>query len=395
MTTRGRLRVVHVITTLTTGGAERQVELLAAASRHDVAVVSLYTGGVVEDALRARGIPVHVLGMDGWRKAAAVLRLARLLRRLQPDVVHVHLLSAQLWGIPAARLAGVPVVVSTEHSIMDTTIEGRPKSEWLRRLYLALERRTTETIAVSAETARRLRAWGVGTDRRLTVINPPIDFTPPETRAADRSAVRRELGIPDDAVVIGAVGRLDVVKRHATLVRAVADQLRRGRHLVIVGDGSLRADLERLAAELGVARAVHLTGPRGDVPALFAAVDVLVSASRDETFGMAVVEALGAGLPVVFEQCPALDGLPLPRDRARRIDRDLDAADEREALAEAVDQLVAGGAELRPAPDVLVDRYGTARTAAAVDGVYERLVTRCAPSASSTGAIRSTTQSQV
>lgn len=368
-----RLRVVHVITTLTTGGAERQVELIAAASRHDSSVICLYAGGVVEDALRARGIPVSTLGMDGWRKAAAVPRLARMLRRLRPDVVHVHLLSAQLWGIPAARVARVPVIVSTEHSIMETSIEGRPKSEWLRRLYLALERRVVETIAVSDATARRLREWGVAPERRLTVINPPIDFTVRPDGAADRARIRRELGVPDDAVLIGSVGRLDPVKRHATLIRALGDRLRDGWHLVVVGDGPLRDELEALARELGVAAAVHLTGPRGDVPALFEAMDVFASPSRDETFGMAIVEAVGSGLPVVYAQCPALDGLDLPRDRVREIARGVDDAEEQRELAAAVQDLVDAATGRAPAPDVLVERYGVARTAAAIDAVYERL----------------------
>jgi hypothetical protein len=208
-----RLRVVHVITSLTTGGAERQVELIAGASRHDVRVISLYSGGVVEAALRARGIPVQILGMDGWRKAAAIPRLARRLREHAPDVVHVHLLSAQLWGIPAARLARVPVIVSTEHSIMETTIEGRPKSEPLRRLYLALERMTTATIAVSDATVQRLHDWGVPGTGAMTVINPPIDFDSLRSDEEARLAVRAELGIPGAAEVVGSVGRLDVVKR--------------------------------------------------------------------------------------------------------------------------------------------------------------------------------------
>lgn len=368
------LRVVHVITTLTTGGAERQVEALATASRHDVRVVSLYSGGVVADALRGRGVPVDVLGMAGWRKLVAPLRLARLLRRLRPDIVHVHLLSAQLWGIPAARLARVPVIVSTEHSIMETTIEGRPKTAWLRVLYRLLDRLATHTIAVSEATRERLAAWGVQDARRISVVNPPIDFAAmAQPGADDRAEVRAELGIDAGALVIGSVGRLDPVKRFDQLLTAVVDLLRGGAHLVIVGDGPLRPDLLDRAAELGVSAAVHLTGPRADVPRLLDAMDLFVSPSRDETFGMAVVEALAAGLPVVYAQCPALDGVPIDGGRAVRIARDTDPAAEQADLCAAAEALVGAGTERAPVPEGLVERYGVAGTAATVDALYDRL----------------------
>ena len=169
------LRVVHVITSLTTGGAERQLEMLVRRSAHESVTIALYAGGPVADSMRAAGERVEVLDLVGWRRALTSVVLARRLRHYRPDVVHVHLLSAQLWGIPAARLAGVPVVVSTEHSLMDDTIEGRPHTWWLRLLYRGLERLATHTVAVSSTTAQRLRRWGVqGT--RITVADNGIDF---------------------------------------------------------------------------------------------------------------------------------------------------------------------------------------------------------------------------
>ena len=373
-----RLRVIHVIATLTAGGAERQVELIAGESRHDVQVVALFRAGVVEQALLARGVPVHILGgMDGARRLTAIPRLARLLRAQRPDIVHVHLLSGQLWGIPAARLARVAVVVSTEHSIMQDTIENRPKTEALRRLYLSLHRLTTCTIAVSPATAERLREWGVPGTQDMPVINPPIDFAALQVDPAARAEVRAEFGIPLDADVIGAVGRLEPVKRLDRLLRAVAPLLRNGEaHLVIVGDGPEEATLTALARELNVAAAVHLTGPRGDVARLLSAMDVFISPSRDETFGMAIVEAAGAGLPVGYAQCPALDGLDLPASRFRTVSPTAQGDEELAALAAAVSELLASGRAA--VPEVLQARYGATQTAARIDDLYEQLTAQAA-----------------
>ena len=368
------LKVVHVITSLTTGGAERQLELLVNRSEHRTATIALYAGGPVADSLRCSGHRVEVLGMDGWRKLVAPLRLARRLRRYRPDVVHVHLLAAQLWGIPAARLAGVPVVVSSEHSLMDDTIEGRPHTWWLRLLYRVLERMTTHTVAVSATTAGRLHQWGVA-DERITVVDNGIDFERLAFDPAARRRVRDELGLDDGVTVIGVVGRLDPVKRIDTILRAAAPLLRDGRHLVVAGTGPLWAELRALSARLGVADAVSWLGARGDVDEVLSAMDLLVSASADETFGMAVVEAVGSGLPVVYVQCPALEELPEDVPGAVRVAQgDGQDLDVRLLTAALVAQL--DGLQRWPVPAVLGERYGAVGAAAGVDCLHRALMER-------------------
>lgn len=368
------LRVVHVITTLTTGGAERQLELLVGRSRQQCATIALYEGGPVADAMVARGDLVEVLGMRGWRKALAVPRLAARLRRYRPDVVHVHLLAAQLWGLPAARLVGVPVVVSSEHSLMDHSIEGRPLTPPLKAVYRVLERLASHTVAVSGTTAERLHRWGVAPDR-VTVIDNGIDVEGLAFDPAARARVRAELGITSDTVVVGAVGRLDPVKRMDQVVRALAPRLRAGGcRLVVAGAGSLLPQLRDLADELGVGQAVHWLGARGDVHDVLCALDVLVSASRDETFGMAVVEGLAAGLPVAYVECPALEELPGPVAAARQVPELDDEAAQVAALTAAVDELLDGGVHRRDVDPALNARFGAAAAAGRMDRLYSSLV---------------------
>ncbi|WP_460446610.1 glycosyltransferase [Angustibacter aerolatus] len=368
---------MHVITALGTGGAERQLELLVARSRQQSAVVALYEGGPVADAIRALGVRVEVLGMAGAARLTAVPRLVRLLRRYRPDVVHVHLLAAQLWAIPAARLAGVPVVVSSEHSLMDDSMEGRPLTPALRGTYRVLERLASHTVAVSATTAQRLQRWGVD-PQRVTVVDNGIDVDALRFDPAARAAVRAELGVDDDTLVVGAVGRLEPVKRMDQVLRAAAPLLRdRGAVLVVAGSGSLAAPLAELARSLGVEGRVRWLGSRSDVAGVLSATDVLVSASRDETFGMAVVEGLVAGLPAAYVECPALEELPAPVAAAVQVP-ELDDDDEQVAalgrvLAQLADEAVARGLQRLPVDPALRSRYGAQPAADRVDAVYRSL----------------------
>ncbi|MCM3887280.1 glycosyltransferase [Frankia sp. R82] len=368
------VRVVHVITALAAGGAERQVQQLVGQSISETTVICLYGGGVIADELQAAGHRVQVLGMDGWRRAAAPLRLARRLHQLRPDVVHVHLLAAQLWGLPAARLARVPVVVSTEHSLMRNSVEGRPLTPTLRRAYLLLERLATHTVAVSSATAGRLTDWGV-CPARMSVIANGVDVDASAFSATGRRSVRAELGVADHTSLVGAVGRLDPVKRFDVLIDAVAPSLTVGeRELVIVGAGAERDALRERCAWLGVTEAVHFLGARSDIPAVLSAFDVLVSPSRDETFGLAVVEAVANGLPVVYGQAPALSELTRPPRTATQIPLHLDAPAERAALATAVDNALAAGPRGGEAPAELRERYAISNVADTIDILYRRLL---------------------
>ena len=379
--------VVHVITALNTGGAERQLQWLLEHSRYRGSTVALYEGGIVAQAMVRDGHRVDVLGMNGISKFTAMLRLARLLRRLRPEVVHVHLLAAQLWGIPAARLAGIRVVVSSEHSLMDSTLENRRLTRSLLTIYRTLERLAAHTVAVSATTRDRLAHIGVKASR-ITVVDNGIDFAGLTFTPAGRLSARREWGIPEDAVVVGAVGRLEPVKRFEPLLVEIAPMLLRAdAHLVIAGDGPLRARLAELAGSLDIADRIHLLGPRDDMRCVLAGFDVLVSLSRDETFGMAVIEALGNGLPVVYESCPALTELPetpgwavqVPSASTTGPADNLDG-DAREAsgLLAAIDRARrAPGRNPQgrfPVPPALPAAFGIEKTAAAVDRVYDELL---------------------
>lgn len=355
------MRVLHVITGLAAGGAETQLRLLLRHSRHDAAVVALYNAGSVADQLRADDIPVFDLGMRSNREVGAIGRLVGIMRSGRYDVVHTHLYRALVYGRLAARMAGVERVLATEHSLLDDRLEGREATRAVRLLYRVSERAGQLTIAVSRAVRDNLLAWGLRADRVVVVPNG-LDVRALEFDPRDRCRVRSSLGIPGEAEVIGGVGRLHPGKRFDELLRESAPTLSDRRHLVLLGEGPERRALERLASALQVAERVHLVGEQPVAPFL-AAMDVLVSPSRQETFGLAILEALANGLPVLYRRCPALDELGADVPMAVRIRP-------RDELRAPLEQLLGKPGGNRACPQVL-QPLDIRKMAATIDDLYD------------------------
>jgi glycosyltransferase involved in cell wall biosynthesis len=368
-----------VITGLGVGGAELQLWTQLRHSRHHAEVVTLYNKGPVAGMLEADGVPVTDLGMTRNTQLSALPRLRRLIRSGGYDVVHTHLYRSQIYGRIAARLAGTPVVLTTEHSIGETHLERRRMTFGVRGLYLASEFCSQATIAVSDTVRDRLVRWGVP-EPRIRVIPNGVDFDRVAFDPQVRVRTRRELGIPDDAHVTGVLGRLDPNKRFDLVIEAVAPLLaqpgdiphaghwsgrRRPRRLLVVGKGDHGEHLEKVAAEHGVTDRVVFTGERHDVAAMLSAMDLFVAASVQETFGLSVLEALANGLPALYTTCPALRGVPT--GLARRVD----------GTAFALRAGIARDLRRDPGPrtpdEEVRTRYGIEAVARQVDDLYEEL----------------------
>jgi glycosyltransferase involved in cell wall biosynthesis len=314
------MRVMHVITGLRTGGAENQLLLLTRHTSTDPMVVALTNPDEVATALRAGGVPVIDLAMRGNKDLVAIGRLTRLMRRYRPDVVHVHLYRATLYGRVAAGLARVPVVVTTEHSLLEGELEGRRTTTAVRTLYTATERFNDATLAVSDAVAGRLSRWGVP-PAKVRVVPNAVDLRALRVDEALRAAVRSELGIPLTTRLIGGIGRLHRVKRWDRMIQALAAELGDDVQLLLVGSGEEESALRELAEASGVARWVHLPGARSDLAAVLSAMDVVVSPSPQETFGLSLVEAVAAGRPVVYVSSPGLEAVA-PLQGATQVSED-------------------------------------------------------------------------
>ncbi|MFG2308561.1 glycosyltransferase [Streptomyces sp. NPDC048566] len=369
------MKALHIITGLGVGGAEQQLRLLLRHLPVECDVVTLTNPGAVAAGLTDDGVRVIDLGMTGNRDLAALPRLVRVIRAGRYDLVHTHLYRACVYGRLAARLAGVRAVVATEHSLGDSQMEGRRLGSGVRALYLASERLGRSTVAVSPTVADRLRRWGVP-GPRIEVVPNGIDVARFRFDPVLRERTRRRLGLPEGAYVVGGVGRLAPGKRFDVLVRALAE-LPDDCWLLLVGGGTEESVLRRTAHEAGVADRVLFTGerpaggsPGADLPSLTAAMDVLASPSPEEAFGLAVVEAMAAGLPVRYVSCPAVEDLPPEAAHgAVRVAGDTDS------FVRALTRCRAGGPASRTAPDA-AHHYCITRSAARLMDVYTAAVSR-------------------
>ncbi|MEU6334109.1 glycosyltransferase [Streptomyces cellulosae] len=375
------MRALHIITGLGVGGAEQQLRLLLRHLPIPCDVVTLTNPGPVAEGLRADGVRVLHLGMAGNRDLGVLPRLVRVIRSGGYDLVHTHLYRACVYGRLAARMAGVRAVVATEHSLGDSQMEGRALTQGVRALYLASERLGSATVAVSPTVADRLKRWGVPAPR-IEVVPNGIELDRFRFDPERREHTRRRLGLPDGAFVVGGVGRLAPGKRFDVLVRALA-RLPEDCWLLLVGGGPEEHVLRRTAHEAGVSGRVLFTGerpavpdgtPGPDLPSLTSAMDLFASPSTEEAFGLAAVEALAAGLPVLHGSCPAIEDLPPDASAgARRV------RGGPEEYARAITEVRAAGPAPRTAAGA-ARHYSITRSSARLMDVYAAAVAGPSPS---------------
>lgn len=327
------LRVAHVVLSMDVGGLESIVMDLVREGRRlgqRVAVVCLDRPGMLAPQVEALGAGLACIHKPPGIRLETFRRLRSLFRDLRPDVVHTHQIGALFHAGPAARLAGVPSIVHTEHG----KHYDRPRTRWVGRL---AGRHAARFFCVSADIAAAVEAYRIAPRRRIRVIANGIDTE----RFRDRGEglmVRESLGIPPGAPVVGTVGRLSEVKRQDLLIRAFRQVLagRPDAHLLLVGDGPWMDRLRELAAGLGLADRVHFAGYQGRPAPYLQAMDVFALSSQSEGMPLAILEAWAAGVPVVATR---VGGLPELIDEDRTgvlVDFDDEAA-----LAGALGGLIA------------------------------------------------------
>ncbi len=287
------VRVLHLVYHLGCGGMENGVVNLANhmdPDRFRVGICAFVGGGEYEKRLDPARTPLFAMGKKEGNDPLLPFRLARLLRRWRPHVLHTHAWGTLVEGVLAGKMARVPVIVHGEHGTMET----RRRNVWVQRVFW----RWTDRVLSVSEMHRQRLIRTIGPGPGITVIPNGVDterFRPPRDRAGERQA----LGWDPDEVCLIAVGRLVPVKDHALLIRAFAratQGMKERVRLYVVGDGPLRNELERLARELGVADRVVLPGRRDDVPALLRAADVFVLPSKSEGMSNTLLEAMSTGL---------------------------------------------------------------------------------------------------
>ena len=292
-------RIIHLITDLSTGGTPLALLRLLSAidrNRYNPTVICFFYGDdFIANEIKNLNIPVINLGMTHRGRFDAFLRLSRSLYDLQPVILHTWLFHANITGRIFGRFYKVPLIIASRRSV---NIGGG----WREILMRWTSGMNDKIIAVS-EAARKaeIESSNVPSDKVVTIYNgiDPLPFTSVSDEAA--LEIRNSFGIPDDALLLGAIGRLHPAKGFNDLITAMTllKTETNSIQLLIVGEGELLNQLKLQVHNNNLSRTIKFTGLRNDIPEILSALDVLVSPSLWEGLPNVVLEAMAAGKPVV------------------------------------------------------------------------------------------------
>jgi sugar transferase (PEP-CTERM/EpsH1 system associated) len=379
----GGLKVAHVVISLDIGGLERIVVDLVRQGRergHEVAVVCVERPGRLAARAEELGARLYCLNKRPGIRPGAFGRLRDVLREFRPDVIHSHTIGGLFYVGPAARALGVPLVVHTEHINNVRHPNSSRLARWRRRWLMRLSGAFCDRFfCVSQDIADELAARRIIPRSKLCVLLNGID-TAHIGRPTDRAGLRRALGIPAAAPVVGNVARLNPVKCQNVLIRAFARLRPRfpEARLLLVGDGPCRSELERLAAGLGVADAVHFAGYQAEPERYLQIMNVFALTSSLEGLPLAVLEAWAAGLPAVASSVGGVPDLIVhghngllfpPGDEAALVG----------CLAEFLGDPARAARVGEEARQEVVSRYDLRRMAGDYDRHYRELLGRAVP----------------
>jgi L-malate glycosyltransferase len=294
------VRILHISSARSLGGGERHLaDLALACSRrgHEV-YAALPQRSPLRDELKA--LPagnIFTLGLRNALDIRSALSLAGLLREHRIDILHAHVARDYPLAALAAKREKTSSLIITRHVLFP-----------LNKLHAVTFRQARRVIAVSQAVERSLSTRKIFPVRKIAVIPNGVDFRrfDASLREFDREAFRRRMKIPHGSLLVGSVGDIKRQKGYEDFLRAAAHIAREEKraHFVIAGRdnsaaGEHRAALESLVRELGLTARVHFTGWLDDVAPLLASLDLYVSASHTESFGLSMVEAMASGLAVV------------------------------------------------------------------------------------------------
>jgi glycosyltransferase involved in cell wall biosynthesis len=300
------IKVLHILPSFGPAGAESMaVSLMRTLDRErfEVGAISLFdpSGTELEGILAQEGVPVWYLGKRRGFDPRMFVRVARTLEHIRPHVVHTHLRVLR-YVLPYMFCRRIPAMIHTVHNLSEREVD------WPGRLVHRMAfRRGVLPVAIAEAVADSLRrCYGIDGFPLIPNGIPVGAFRQP---LVGRDAWRRKEGFAPTDVIFACVGGLRPQKNPALLLESFAREpaLDPRAHLLFIGRGKLRPDLERRVGALGLQERVHLVGVRSDVPETLNAIDVFVLSSDWEGNPLSVMEAMAAGKPVI---CTAVGGVP-------------------------------------------------------------------------------------
>lgn len=306
------MRVAHIIKVTRISGAERHLLVLLNGLRNqaiDIHLIILVEPDTPMDEMlteaQAVDIPIHRVIIHRDYDLTTVYRLRQTLRKIKPDIVHTHLIHADLFGYVSAKLAGIRKVISSRHN--DDSFRYHPV---LRRFSQVMWWLADSGIAISSA----IRTFTINIESasksKVVVVHYglPYRWIPDEEINTARLTIRQELGLEADAIILGMVCRLVEQKGIIYALQSLQELITSfpDVHLVIAGDGELADELKNEATRLGIHNHIHWLGWRDDAQIIMAAMDIFIMPSLWEGFGLVLLEAMSKRLPIVATHVSAI-----------------------------------------------------------------------------------------
>jgi glycosyltransferase involved in cell wall biosynthesis len=373
------MRVTHLIKAKQIGGAERHLLMLLPALQQrniDVQLLVLVEPDNSMDELfaeaKTRSIPAERLVIRGHADLAIINRIRAKLVESNPDILHTHLLHADTFGMPAAKLAGIKYIITSRHN--DDDFRSRSVAKLASGI---MWNGFNACIAISESIAKFvLEVEGAPPKKVHTVL-----YGTEHQRLTDNAFTKArlsllvELGLPDDVLLLGMACRMVEQKGVSYALEAMAQIYHElpNAHLVLAGDGTLLHELKHHAANLEISERVHFLGWRADVPQLLMAYDLFLMPSLWEGFGLVALEAMSKHRPVIASNVSALPELVLHQETGLLI-----PPKDASALADAIRSL-ANDRSLRAhmglvAEDRVESQFSLERMAEETIAIYHRFV---------------------
>lgn len=299
------MKVLHVINNLGGGGAGNLLKSSLPIMKKqgvDVEVLLLFSdNNIHEKELMDHGIKLHKIRLKNIYSPMHIFKIKPYLNKY--DIVHTHLFPTQYWVSLAKKLFLVKTpIITTEHST-----NNRRRNHFLFRLLDKFIYSSYEKIICISEGARlNLIKWQPKLESKAIVINNGINLEKYENaKVIEKKELNNNIKIRKDIKLILMASRFTESKDHETLVKSLT-LLKDNYHLILAGEGPLKNNIRDLCEELDVSQRVHFLGYRTDIERILKVVDVYVQSSHWEGFGLAVVEAMASGLPVIASDVPGL-----------------------------------------------------------------------------------------
>ncbi len=285
-----KIKIVYVINNFVLGGAERLLLDICRRldkNKFEITVITILGNGPLLPEFEKLAIQIKVFQKKSKLGLGLIWQLCKLLRQIKPQIVHTHLFGGDTWGRLAAILAGVPVIISTEHNI------GLAENRLMKFIKLVLSWFTVKIIAVSAG----VKDYSIKVEwlkaEKIEVIYNGVDL--------DKFKYRGAQEIDQDCFKAIVVARLEEQKGHRYLLQAVPEILQKhpGFSLNIIGTGSMAPSLKVLAQKLGIADKVAFWGAREDIDKILPQMDLFILPSVWEGLGIVILEAQAVGLAVL------------------------------------------------------------------------------------------------